>query len=102
MEFENQGAEEVYKSIVSSDGIGFYEIVSRPKDYQNAITENTELRPEDLDRTDQALRAFEILEEAGFLSSNGDFRGYEVEDSYGEDTVEEVFTKIEEKRQHLV
>lgn len=101
MEFETEKAKKAYKQIVSSDGIGFYEIVSRPEDYQQALMENDELRPEDLEREDQALRAFEILDEAGLVSENGSFRSYDVE-SYDEEALDEVFGRIEEKRQHLV
>lgn len=102
MEFNSEEAERAYKTIVGSDGIGFYEIVSRPGDYERAVTENDELRPEDLERNDQALRAFEVLEDAGFLTQNGGFRNYRVDDSYDDETVGEVFEKIEEKREHLV
>lgn len=100
MDFDNEEAEQAYKTIVNSSGVGLYEVVARAEDYQEAMSENEELRPEDLDSNDQALRAFEILEEAGLLMQDGDFFTYEVDSDpkvYGE-----VFETIGEKRKHLV
>lgn len=101
MEFDTEEAEKAYKTIVGSEGLGFYEIISRPQDYQDAVLESEELSPGDMGKDDQALRALEVLEDAGLLSKNGNFRNYDV-DSYDDQVVEEVFGKIEEKREHLV
>lgn len=100
MDFENQTVEDAYKTIVSSSGIGFYEIVSRPGEYTEAFRENDELRPEDLDRDDQGLRALEILEDAGLVMKNGSIHTYEVIE--GSEVYDEVFSRLEEKRTELV
>lgn len=100
MDFENEKAEEAYKTIVNSSGVGLYEVVARAEDYQQAFSENEELRPEDLDSNDQALRAFEILEKAGLLMQDGNFFTYEVNSS--PEVYDEVFETIGEKREHLV
>lgn len=100
MDFENESAEQAYKTIANSSGIGLYELVSRPEDYHEALDENDSLRPEDLDRNDQALRAFEILEEAGLLMRDGDFRTYDVVSD--PDVYAEALEKLEEKGEHLV
>lgn len=100
MDFENDSAEEAYTTIVNSQGLGLYELVSRPEDYRQAMDENESLRPQDLDRNDKALRAFQILEEAGLLMEDGSFNTYEVvsdPDVYGE-----ALEKLDEKRDHLV
>lgn len=100
MDFENPEAEEAYKEIVNSSGVAFYEIVGRAEEYDRALRRNETLRPGDLDRSDQGLRALETLEEAGFVMKNGDFNTYEVEadpEVYGE-----VFGKISELREPLV
>ncbi|MFB6174798.1 MAG: hypothetical protein ABEJ87_02375 [Candidatus Nanohalobium sp.] len=100
MEFENKDAEQAYKEIVNTSGVAFYEIVSRAEEYDKSFRENDELRPEDLDRNDQGLRALEVLSEAGLLMQDGDRRTYEIiEDPevYGE-----VFGKIADLREPLV
>jgi len=100
MDFKTQDAEKAYKTIVNSSGIGFYEIISRPKEYAEAFRQNDELRPEDLDRNDQGLRALEMLEEAGLVMENGSIHSYEViEDA---EVYDEVFDKLEDKREVLV
>lgn len=100
MDFENKTAEEAYKTIANSSGIGFYEIISRPEDYQEAMDQNESLRPDDLERNYQALRAFRILEEADLLMENGDFNTYDVVSN--SEVYDEALEKIEEMGEHLV
>ena len=100
MDFENESAEEAYTTIANSTGLGLYELVSRPEDYREAMDENESLRPQDLDRNDKALRAFQILEEAGLLMQDGDIHTYDVvsdPEVYGE-----ALEKLDEKGKHLV
>ncbi|MFB6115283.1 MAG: hypothetical protein ABEK04_03245 [Candidatus Nanohalobium sp.] len=102
MEFQNQEAEEPYKAIVNSGGgLGMTEIVSRPEDYLQALEENEELRPQDLEKYDAAERAFEVLEDAGFVRRNGDFRTYEVVE-YDPEAREEVFSKLGNLKEELL
>lgn len=100
MDFEYQEAEKAYKQIVNSSGVGFYEIVSRAEEYENAFRSNESLRPETLERSDQGLRALEILEEAGLVMNNGDFSTYEIEAE--PEIYAEVFGKIVDMREPLV
>lgn len=100
MEFENESAEDAYTTIANSSGLGLYELISRPQDYREAMNENERLRPEDMDRNDKALRAFEILEEAGLLMQNGSIHTFDVESDpevYGE-----ALEKLDEKGEYLV
>lgn len=100
MEFENESAEEAYTTIANSSGLGLYELVSRPEDYRDAMDQNESLRPEDMERNDKALRAFEILEEAGLLMKNGSIHTFDVAsdpDVYGE-----ALDKLDEKGEYLV
>lgn len=102
MEFEYEEAEEPYRAIVNQNGgLGMTEIISRPQEYLEALEENDELRPEDLEKDRAAKRAFEVLEEAGLVAKNGDFRTYEVVD-YDPEARQEVFGKLDEKRDYLM
>ncbi|PSH00600.1 MAG: hypothetical protein BRC30_02715 [Nanohaloarchaea archaeon SW_7_46_7] len=100
MEFENESAEKAYKTIANSSGIGLYELVSRPGDYRDVMHRKDSLTPEDLDKNDQALRALEILEEAGLVMKNGDFQTYDV--ASDPEVYEETLEKLQEKGKHLV
>lgn len=100
MDFEYREAEEAYKKIVNTSGVAFYEIVSRPEEYDHALRENESLRPEDLERSRQGLRALELLEEAGLVIQNGGIKTYEVDEEpeiYGE-----VFGKVSNLREPLM
>lgn len=102
MDFEYEDAEEPYRAIVNQDGgLGMTEILSRPDEYLQALEENDELRPEDLEKDRAAQRAFEVLEEAGLVAKNGDLRTYDVVD-YDRDAREEVFGKLYENRELLL
>lgn len=102
MDFEYEDTEEPYRAIVNQDGgLGMAEILSRPQEYLEALEENDELRPEDLEKDRAAQRAFEVLEEAGLVAKNGDFKTYEVLD-YDHEARQEVFGKLDEKREHLL
>lgn len=102
MEFEYEDAEAPYRAIVNQEGgLGMAEILSRPEEYLEALEENEELRPEDLEKDRAAQRAFELLEEAGLVEKNGDFRTYEVVE-YDPEAREEVFGKLDENREYLL
>jgi|APHM01.1.fsa_nt_gi hypothetical protein len=100
MEFETEGAEKAYKSIINSSGIGYYDVLSSPQEYRAVLEENESVSTQEFEGGYQAIRALRTLESADLLEQKEEGQGYHVVSET--ELREEVFNKIEEKRQNLL
>lgn len=98
MDFENQQANEAYHTIVNSSGIGLHEIASSPDKYDHAFEENDFLEPGEVHEEVHGLKALELLEQAGLVEEEGN-KKYRV--NVEAEVYEEVFEKLEEKREYI-
>ena len=94
-------AEELYNDIANSSGSGLRELAAKPEMYSQALKENEEITPQDLEGYDVVNAALTILEDADLLSLNGGLRTYEVTDFYSEEEIDGAFELLEEHRERL-